>query len=787
MFKYYHSDRSKSGSGSFVGESSSTVTNVSLRVTGKEKVCEEPTIDMAEPEDVVIRKRSYEMRRQFQDNWGFRFPWVEAVHDDKGHITQVKCSICSVVEGRDKLLIPKIDGLWKHAGRRKAAKDMLVNGKKIKAGQHYFIQTNAHVKNEKLYASRPRDGVRKQVVAQSTLERKKKLVQFKCLYHVLSRGRPMTDYEALQTLCESLHVPDLPKKHWCDNSGWDLAAAMNEVLRHHVCKLISSSDFLSFSADEVTTLDNQCWVSVHAYVVKDWKRVPILLSLARNSLGQTAENLHDMIVSAVKNETDLSDFDLARKTICFAADGAATFQGCRNGVTALLTRQNAPYINGVHCCAHRTNLAADKLSGLAIVANIERLCQTLYTYFHKSPKRWSEFEALSAELEQEGLKIIRNITTRWLSVIDCVQRIQDQIPVLIAKMDEDMSARCPAARRNLDLLLDLETLFSMPAMMPLLQSVNSLIKFAQHRSCYICDFMSAVKICQSEIISFYLDPAMAFSGPAFQKWLDIVGDHTYLFKHEWTVDMNTGVEHLCLKIGEYRYEVHCLLGDTRSPVNRVEFARTVTKVQSDCKHAAKLLVEELEDRFPNHDLLSALGVVFPQFWVQPDCQVNFAVHLNAIKAFYSEQKSCLIGEDGSRVMTPILPPLDATTLDMQAAMFKMAMITNSTKIMEDKSNMGNPMEKLWSALNLSPLLVCRLSEYFKLANLAMVTLVGSVEDERTFSNLAFIKNKLRNRLGANLDTIMKLYAQDFFTLESFPYGDAYDKWRQRCERLGVAF
>ena len=34
----------------------------------------------------------------------------------------------------------------------------------------------------------------------------------------------------------------------------------------------------------------------------------------------------------------------------------------------------------------------------------------------------------------------------------------------------------------------------------------------------------------------------------------------------------------------------------------------------------------------------------------------------------------------------------------------------------------------------------------KVAKIAMVQIVGSVKDERTFSNLTFIKNKLRNRL-----------------------------------------
>jgi hypothetical protein len=33
------------------------------------------------------------------------------------------------------------------------------------------------------------------------------------------------------------------------------------------------------SCDEVATIDNQNWISVHLYVINRWKWVPILLNL----------------------------------------------------------------------------------------------------------------------------------------------------------------------------------------------------------------------------------------------------------------------------------------------------------------------------------------------------------------------------------------------------------------------------------------------------------------------------------------------------------------------------
>jgi hypothetical protein len=48
---------------------------------------------------------------------------------------------------------------------------------------------------------------------------------------------------------------------------------------------------------------------------------------------------------------------------------------------------------------------------------------------------------------------------------------------------------------NLFLFTNVETLLGLNAMMPLLEVVHSLIKFAQLRDVFVCDFISIVKIC----------------------------------------------------------------------------------------------------------------------------------------------------------------------------------------------------------------------------------------------------------------------------------------------------
>lgn len=42
--------------------------------------------------------------------------------------------------------------------------------------------------------------------------------------------------------------------------------------------------------------------------------------------------------------------------------------------------------------------------------------------------------------------------------------------------------------------------------------------------------------------------------------------------------------------------------------------------------------------------------------------------------------------------------------------------------------------------------------------------LGGVEDEHTFSNLAFMKTKLQNQLTTHLDLIVHMYVQTFYIL-----------------------
>jgi hypothetical protein len=111
------------------------------------------------------------------------------------------------------------------------------------------------------------------------------------------------------------------------------------------------------------------------------------------------------------------------------------------------------------------------------------------------------------------------------------------------------------------------------------------------------------------------------------------------------------------------------------------------------------------------------------------------------------------------------------------------MKSHAKATMEEPRN-RNPVTKLWKKIGSNALMLNWLSKVFKVAEIAVTAVLGSVEDERTFSTLGFMKSKLRNQLGGHLNICVKLCSQPFFTQGNFPYADAIAFWSDERARRG---
>lgn len=86
------------------------------------------------------------------------------------------------------------------------------------------------------------------------------------------------------------------------------------------------------------------------------------------------------------------------------------------------------------------------------------------------------------------------------------------------------------------------------------------------------------------------------------------------------------------------------MGCEKSIVSHDDFDHVVITVKRTCKEATQKLIDELNNWFPNVELLSALGIVHPQFWTRDDAKEAFGDHLVVIKEELCKSRSIAVGD-----------------------------------------------------------------------------------------------------------------------------------------------
>ena len=197
-------------------------------------------------------------------------------------------------------------------------------------------------------------------------------------------------------------------------------------------------------------------------------------------------------------------------------------------------------------------------------------------------------------------------------------------------------------------------------------------------------------------------------------------------------------------------------------VSRDQFNDIVISMRHNLIQIAQSLSLEIRERFPRDELLEAMSVVYCQYW-------NKEKGLDTLKVEFSAKLSILVhhfgrnvkvqGEDNSGI-------LDSSKLYEKQTCFAETMLYQYLHF--PKSIEYGVVIKLWTILGEIQFLQENMSEYFKLVDLCQTMILGSVEDERMFSALSFLKSKLRNKLDKNVDTCLRLYVTKY-KVENFPY------------------
>lgn len=86
----------------------------------------------------------------------------------------------------------------------------------------------------------------------------------------------------------------------------------------------------------------------------------------------------------------------------------------------------------------------------------------------------------------------------------------------------------------------------------------------------------------------------------------------------------------------------------------------------------------------------------------------------------------------------------------------MTMVHNVEAILHENNKL-NPIARLWQKVSTPTIFNHKLFEYMKFANIAIIQVLSSIEDECTFQKNCFMNNKLWNRFKTHLDPFTKFY------------------------------
>ena len=155
-------------------------------------------------------------------------------------------------------------------------------------------------------------------------------------------------------------------------------------------------------------------------------------------------------------------------------------------------------------------------------------------------------------------------------------------------------------------------------------------------------------------------------------------------------------------------------------------------------------------------------MVYPQYWNNCQCP-------RTLKVDFQKRLKCLVDHFCKKVSIhgeQIEGILDSSKLYQQGGCFAETMWKQYPFL--ENPNENGAITRLWTTLSASQYLQENISEYFKLADLCQTMILGSVEDERMFSALSFLKSKLRNNIDKHVDTCLRLYVTNY-DIDNFPY------------------
>jgi hypothetical protein len=90
---------------------------------------------------------------------------------------------------------------------------------------------------------------------------------------------------------------------------------------------MNNASYVALTANEVMNMDNQNWISIHGYVLKDWSWIIVLLTMKQIVDGSNSDNLTRVFINSFKLCRGIPKEHITNNLVSFGVDGVSVLQG----------------------------------------------------------------------------------------------------------------------------------------------------------------------------------------------------------------------------------------------------------------------------------------------------------------------------------------------------------------------------------------------------------------------------------------------------------------------------
>ncbi|XP_063970390.1 zinc finger protein 862-like [Lytechinus pictus] len=255
---------------------------------------------------------------------------------------------------------------------------------------------------------------------------------FDISYHLVKHDLPFAYFPSLISL-EKRHGVDLGNTYANPIQAQVFTGFLAEDVRFKGDEDIRKARYISVLIDGSTdksTIENEV-----LYIKYLQDEMPCMKFLGISDVENATAAGIVTCIEEVFTTHDIMDWKT--ELVGCGADGASTNFGIRGGVISKLT-QDIPWLLGIHCVAHRLELAAkDAYKNSYFSSEINSVLTSYASFYRRSPKRLRELSDMADLLEEKIHRPTRVDGTRWLDHRRrALSAFEKNYPSVVAHMNE---------------------------------------------------------------------------------------------------------------------------------------------------------------------------------------------------------------------------------------------------------------------------------------------------------------------------------------------------------------